>query len=82
MAEILVAQGREEGVQQGARETVIEGILENLEFRFENIDLETVEVHLAPIQDIDRLKQLRRAALQTPSVAAFKQTVVASNGSD
>ena len=75
-----VQQGREEGLQQGERASLIESILENLEFRFEGSDLQTVASQLAPIEDIDRLKQLRLAALQSPSFAAF-QDIITSNGS-
>ena len=75
-----VQRTREEGIQQ-MRESLIEGILENLEVRFEGSDLQGVTSQLTPIQDIDRLKQLRREVVQTPSVAVF-QDIIAANGSD
>ena len=79
-----IAQGVQLGREEGVRESVIEGILENLEIRFEDSDLERVVSQLTPIQDITRLKQLRREALRTRSVAAFQEAVAANgaNGTD
>ena len=80
-----IQQGREEGIQQGIqqgeRASVIEGILETLEFRFENSNVSSIAGRLISIQDIARLKELRRESLGTPSVAAFQETLAASNGS-
>lgn len=77
-----VQKGRKEGREEGARETVIEGILETLEIRFEDSRLSKVAARLASLQDIDRLKELRRESLQTPSLAAFQETIASSNGTD
>ena len=62
-------------LQQGTRENLIEGILENLEVRFNARDLQAVASTLQRINAVQRLKQLRREALQTPSLEAFEQTL-------
>ena len=62
-------------LQQGTRESLIEGILENLEVRFNAPDLQVVASTLQRINAVQRLKQLRREALQTPSLEAFEQTL-------
>ena len=76
----------QQGIERGTRESLIEGILENLEVRFEARDLQTVASALERIDAVQRLRQLRREALQTPSLAAFEQTLgltedVDNNGS-
>lgn len=75
----------QQGIEQGIRESLIEGILENLEVRFKARDLQTVASALEYIDDVQRLRQLRREALQTPSLEAFWQTlglIVTANGDD
>lgn len=62
-------------LQQGTRENLIEGILENLEVRFNARDLQAVASTLQRINAVQRLKQLRREALQTPTLEAFEQTL-------
>ena len=62
-------------LQQGARESLIEGILENLEVRFNARDLQTVATTLQRINAVQRLKQLRREAMQAPSLEAFEQSL-------
>ena len=70
-----IEQGIEQGIERGTRESLIEGILENLEVRFEARDLQTVASALERIDAVQHLRQLRREALQTPSLAAFEQTL-------
>ena len=69
-------------LQQGARESLIEGILENLEVRFNARDLQTVASTLQRINAVQRLKQLRREALQTPSLDAFQQVLDLNEDTD
>ena len=66
-------------IEQGRREILIEGILENLEVRFEVGDLRRVKASLQTIETSQQLRELRRAALQVPSLEAFRQTLD-SNG--
>ncbi len=69
-------------LQQGARESLIEGILENLEVRFNARDLQTVATTLQRINAVQRLKQLRREAMQTPSLEAFEQSLGITEDAD
>ena len=62
-------------LQQGMRESLIEGILENLEVRFHAPNLQEVKAALERIETLQRLRQLRRTSLQIPSLDAFQQTL-------
>ena len=78
-----IEQGVQQGIEQGTRASLIEGILENLEVRFHAPNLGTVASVLADIEDMERLKVLRRESLQTPSLLAFQQILgltVETNG--
>ena len=81
----FLQKGIEQGIEQGTRESLIEGILENLEVRFNTRNLQAVASTLEYVDDPQRLRQLRREALQTPSLEAFWQTlglIVTTNGDD
>ena len=79
-------------LQQGTRESLIEGILEILKARFDARDLPKLASALERIDSEQRLKKLLREALQTPSLAAFQKTlglivtmrglIVTTNGND
>ncbi|MDE0398437.1 MAG: hypothetical protein OXL96_11600 [Candidatus Poribacteria bacterium] len=79
-------------LQQGTRESLIEEILEILEVRFDVRDLPKLASALHRIDSEQRLQELHREALQTPSLAAFQQTlglivtmrglIVTTNGDD
>ena len=80
-----IEQGIEQGIERGTRESIVEGILENLEVRFNARNLQAVASTLEYVDDLQRLRQLRREALQTPSLEAFWQTlglIVTTNGND
>ena len=70
----------QQGLQQGARESTIEGILEALEIRFHASGVRTLKPTLEGIEELQRLKDLRREAIQVPSFDEFRR-VLASNGS-
>ena len=72
-------EGREEGKEIGTRESLIEGILENVEVRFKVRDLQPIRARLETIETSQKLRELRRAALEVPSLEAFGQTLN-SNG--
>ena len=72
----------QQGIERGTRESLIEGILENLEVRFNARDLQTVASVLERIDAVQHLRQLRREALQTPSLEAFEQTLSLSEAVD
>ncbi len=78
-------QGVEQGFERGSRESLIEGILESLEVRFDARNLQAVASTLEYVDTVQRLRALRREALQTPSLEAFWQTlgsIVTTNGDD
>ena len=70
----------QQGIEQGARESTIEGILEALEIQFRESGVQTLKPMLESIEELQHLKDLRRAAMQVNSLQAFK-TLLASNGS-
>ena len=72
----------QQGIEQGTRESLIEGILENLEVRFHATNLQAVEAVLGQIEALQRLRQLRRTSLQAPSLDAFQQVLNLNGGTD
>ena len=70
-----IEQGLEQGLEQGERKNTIEGILELLDIRFQDSTTETLETTIEGIDDLTRLKQLRRAAAQVQTLAAFIRTL-------
>ena len=70
----------QQGIEQGARESTIEGILEALEIQFDAGGVQTLKPMLESIEELQRLKDLRRAVLQVNSLDEFK-TILASSGS-
>ena len=74
-ADTLIEHGKEIGIAQSTREILIEGILENVEVRFKVRDLQPIRARLATIETSQELRELRRAALEVPSLEAFRQTL-------
>ena len=72
--------GMQEGIEQGARETISEGILEALKVRFSARGLERLKLMLESVEGLQRLKELRREALRTYSLETFTQ--ILENGSE
>ena len=70
--EKAIKQGREEGIEQGSRERAIEDLLDVLEIRFGLAASDPLATRLGAIDDVQRLKQLFRAAIQVPSLEAFR----------
>ena len=80
MRESLSAQyikqlGIEEGIEQGERRSMIEAILDVLEIRFDLREAHPLSARIAAIDDLQRLKQLLRAAIQVSSLEAFEQVL-------
>ena len=75
----LTQQSREEsfeqGIEQGKRTSTLEDILEVLEIRFDLHEADPLSDRIAAIDDLQRLKQLLRAAIQVSSLAAFEQAI-------
>ncbi len=74
-----IEEGREEGIQQGieqgGRQRAIEDILEVLEIRFDLSEAHPLSARIAAIDDLQRLKQLLRAAIQVSSLEAFQNAL-------
>ena len=66
--EKALKQGIEQGIEQG----ICESIQEVLELRFQPEAVRCLAARLGAIDDVQRLKQLFRAALQVPSLEAFR----------
>ncbi|MXX39568.1 MAG: hypothetical protein F4Z85_16180 [Gemmatimonadetes bacterium] len=66
-----IKQGIEQGIEQGGRARAVEDLLDVLAIRFELAASDPLAVRLGAIGDVQRLKQLFRAALQVPSLEAF-----------
>ena len=69
----------QQGHQAGARESTIEDILEVLALRFQSDVAQTVKPNLEAIDDLQRLRQLRRTAILADRFEDFQQ-VLAENG--
>ena len=66
-------QGLEEGIEQGGRERAIEDILDVLEIRFDLPASHPLSARISAIEDLQRLKQLHRAAIQVSNLDEFKR---------
>ena len=69
-------QGIQQGIQQGARESIIEGILESLEFKFSARGVQDLKPILENVENLQRLKELRREALGADSLEIFRQMLL------
>ena len=73
MYESSVAQYfAEKGIKQGIEQGIRESIQEVLELRFQPEAVRRLAARLGAINDVQRLKQLHRAAIQVPSLKAFR----------
>ena len=64
-----------QGIEQGERRSTIEDILEVLEIRFDLSEAHPLSARIAAIEDLQRLKQLHRMAIQVSSLEAFEQAL-------
>ena len=64
-----------QGIEQGERKSTLEDILEVLEIRFDLSEAHPLSARIAAIDDLQRLKQLHRAAIQVSSLEAFEQVL-------
>ncbi len=75
----LTQQSREEsfeqGREQGEKRSTIEAILDVLEIRFDLSEAHPLSTRIAAIDDLQRLKQLHRAAIQVPNIEAFQRVL-------
>ncbi len=63
---------KQQGIEQGERKSTLEAILEVLEIRFDLSEAHPLSTRIAAIDDLQRLKQLLRAAIQVSSLEAFQ----------
>ena len=68
-----IKQGIKQGIEQGGRERTIEALLEVLEIRFGLAASDPLAARIEATDDVPRLKQLHRAAIQVPSLDAFRR---------
>ncbi len=68
-----IEENKEQWIQQGERERAIEDILDVLEIRFGLDEAHPISDRIATIDDLQRLKQLLRAAIQATSLEAFER---------
>ena len=62
----------EKGIKQGGREGTLEALLEVLEIRFGLAASDPLAARIEATDDVQHLKQLHRAAVQVPSLDAFR----------
>ena len=65
-------QGLEEGIKRGERDRAIADILDVLEIRFDLPASHPLSACIAAIEDLQRLKQVLRSAVQVASLEAFE----------
>ncbi len=70
-----VEQGIEQGIERGERRSMVEAILDVLEIRFGLSEAHPLSTRIAAIDDLQRLKQLHRAAIQVSSLEAFQRVL-------
>ncbi len=73
-----IKRGIEQGIEQGGRERAIEALLDVLEIRFALAASDPLADRVGAIDDVQRLKQLHRAAIHVPSLEAFKNLLDAA----
>ena len=66
-------EGIEQGIEQGGRKRAIEDILEVLEIRFDLPASHPLSARISAIEDLQRLKQLHRAAIQVSNLDEFER---------
>ena len=72
LAESAREEGMKQGIEQGGRERAVEDLLDVLEIRFALAASDPLAARLGTLDDVQRLKQLFRAAIQVPSLEAFR----------
>ena len=78
-----IEKGREEGIEkgieqgraEGQRKSTLEDLIDVLEIRFGLGAAHPIADRIAAIDDLQRLKQLHRAAIQVSSLEAFEQAL-------
>ena len=63
----------QQGLEQGGRQRAIEDILDVLEIRFGLASAHSLAARIAAMDDLHRLKQLHRTAVQAADLATFQR---------
>ena len=71
VVQYFTEKGIKQGIEQGGKERAIEDLLDVLEIRFGLAASDPLVARIGAIKDVQRLKQLFRAAIQVPSLEAF-----------
>ena len=69
----IVQYFTEKGIEQGSRERAVEDLLDVLEIRFAAGAADPLAARIRSIEDLQRLKQLFRSAIQAPSLEDFRR---------
>ena len=67
----VVQHFAEQGTEQGREQVGREFLLDVLALRFQPEEVQQLAARIRTIDDVQRLKQLHRAAIQVPSLEAF-----------
>ena len=67
-----IEQGMEQGMEQGERKHAIEALLEVVELRFGADAAESLAAAIRAIDEVPRLNQLHRTAIQASSFEEFR----------
>ncbi len=73
IVQYFTEKGIKQGIEQGGRERTVEALLDVLEIRFGLAASDPLATRIAAIDDVQRLKQLHRAAIQVPSLEEFRR---------
>ncbi|MDE2814515.1 MAG: hypothetical protein OXM01_15915 [Gemmatimonadota bacterium] len=72
VVQYFTEKGIKQGIEQGGRDRTVEALLDVLAIRFGMAASDPLADQLGAIDDVQRLKQLHRAAIQVPSLEAFR----------
>ncbi len=67
-----IEENKEQWIKQGERRSTIADLLDVLEIRFGLTEAHPISDRILAIEDLQRLKQLLRSAVQVPSLEAFR----------
>ena len=70
--------GQRKGIEQGIEQGLRESILDVLEIRFDLLKTDPLSARIAAIDDLQRLKQLHRAAIQVSGLDEFRRRLDAT----
>lgn len=75
IVEYLAEEAHQQGIQRGAKETARANVLEALALRLQPEIAETFKLTLDAIEDMQRLRQLHRAAILADTLEDFTKVL-------